>query len=197
MTPKIDTKQKWLLTSYALNDAYTDFILSRQAMRCTQSTLNFYRFIAGKFLSWLESQSITTPAEVEARHVRAFLAELIGSGKSDWTVNDNARAIRALLRFWHADWYIPEPVLFSVPEVEKKRLPVLSAEQVSSLLALYDTREKAVILLMVDTGLQRSEVIGMSWWYLDIISGLAHVVRGTFVFLFFFFWFFPSPQKFY
>jgi len=178
MTPKIDTKQKWTLTSYALNDAYTDFILSRQAMRCTQSTLNFYGFTAGKFLSWLEGQSITAPAEVEARHVRAFLAELIGSGKSDWTVNDNARAIRTLLRFWYAEKYLPEPILFAMPKVEKKRLPVLSAEEVSNLLALCDVRERAVILLMVDTGLRRSEVVALNWGDLDIMSGLARVVRG-------------------
>jgi site-specific recombinase XerD len=100
MYPRISTKGNWTLASTALIDAYTDFILSRQAMRCTPGTLTFYNYTAGKFLEWLEGQSITEPAEVEARHVRAFLAKLIGEGKSSWTVNDNARAIRTLLRFW-------------------------------------------------------------------------------------------------
>ncbi len=97
----------WQLASVALQDAYTDFVLSRQAMRCTQDTLAFYgygsavgyHYTAGKFLAWLEGQSVTTPAEADARHVRPYLAELIASGKSDWTVNDNARAIRTLLKF--------------------------------------------------------------------------------------------------
>jgi site-specific recombinase XerD len=96
---------------------------------------------------------------VEARHVRAFLAEKINSGKSSWTVNDNARAIRTLLRFWYSEKYLPEQILFAMPKAEKKRLPVLSAEEVSSLLAVCDVRERAVILLMVDTGLSRSEVV--------------------------------------
>ena len=44
------TNEKWLLTSVALRDAYTDFILSRQAMNCTPSTLAFYRYTDGMHL---------------------------------------------------------------------------------------------------------------------------------------------------
>ena len=32
MSQQTDIKQKWAVASYALQDAYTDFILSRQAM---------------------------------------------------------------------------------------------------------------------------------------------------------------------
>jgi site-specific recombinase XerD len=77
-------------------------------MRSTQSALAFYGKTLGRFLPWLEAQSITAPAEVEARHVRALLASL--EGKSDSTVNAFARAIRTLLIFWHADVYMPGPV---------------------------------------------------------------------------------------
>jgi hypothetical protein len=48
--PKTKTVQTWSLASLALRDAYTDFILSRQAMNCTPVTMSFYRFTAGKFL---------------------------------------------------------------------------------------------------------------------------------------------------
>jgi integrase/recombinase XerD len=179
MSPKTDTIQKWTLASVALRDAYTDFVLSRQAMRCTQNTLTFYGYTAGKFLTWLEGQSVNAPAEVDARHVRAYLAELIASGKSDWTVNDHARAIRTLLRFWHAEGYLPAPVTFAMPKVEKKRLPCLTAEQVQTVLAACaNPRDKAVILLMVDTGLRRSEVIALNWGDVDMATGLARVTRG-------------------
>ena len=45
------TKSEWLLTSVALRDANTDFILSRQAMNCTAFTLAFYKYTTGKFLN--------------------------------------------------------------------------------------------------------------------------------------------------
>ena len=172
-------QQKWTLASFALHDAYTDFVLSRQAMQCTPATLEFYKHTAGKFLSWLEGQSVNHPHEVEARHIRAYLAELISVGKSDWTVNDNARAVRTLLRFWHTENYIPVPIPFSMPKVAKKRLPVLTAEELSKVIAACrNPRDKALILFMADSGLRRAETIALNWGDLDMSSGLVRVARG-------------------
>src|SRR5690349_19063535 len=100
------TQTKWTLASFALRDAHTDFTLSRQAMQCTPATLEFYKHTAGKFVSWLDERGVNSPQEVAARHVREYLAELTGNGKSDNTIHDHARAIKTLLRFWHAENYI-------------------------------------------------------------------------------------------
>jgi hypothetical protein len=54
------TQQKWALASTSLQDAYTDFILSRQAMMCTPRTLKFYEFTLGKIFEWL----VHNPAHV-------------------------------------------------------------------------------------------------------------------------------------
>jgi len=70
------TIQKWSLASAALRDAYTDFLLSRQAMSCTPVTMVLYRFTAGRFLEWIERQGLTDPGQVAARHVRQYLAQL-------------------------------------------------------------------------------------------------------------------------
>jgi site-specific recombinase XerD len=106
MSPRTKVKQEWSLASVALRDAYTDFILSRQAMRCSPATLEFYKYTAGKFLLWLEQHGITSPYETQARHVREYLAELVGNGKSDNTVHDNARAIKTLLRLHPLTHYL-------------------------------------------------------------------------------------------
>ena len=81
------------------------------------------------FVSWLAEQGVTGPPTVSARHVREYLAELTRAGKADNTVHDNARAIKTLLRFWHAESYIPSPVTFAMPKVAQTRLPVLSADE--------------------------------------------------------------------
>ena len=57
MSPRTATTKKWYLASLALTDAYTDFILSRQAMQCAPNTLAFYKNTAGIFLNWIEGQS--------------------------------------------------------------------------------------------------------------------------------------------
>src|SRR3990172_1779329 len=104
MSPKTKTVTKWALDSFALADAWTDFILSRQAKLCTPGTIKFYGFTAGRFVQWLESQGITAPDQVSARLVRAYLASLTNSQQ---TIANNARAIRVLVRFWYAEKYLP------------------------------------------------------------------------------------------
>jgi hypothetical protein len=54
MTPRTVTQQKWTLASLALTDAYTDFILNRQAIQCTSAALDFYKYTAGVFFKWVE-----------------------------------------------------------------------------------------------------------------------------------------------
>lgn len=64
--PITKVQEKWLLDSVACRDAYTDFILSPQAMNCTPSTLAFHEYTAGKFLEWIEQRGITSPEEMTA-----------------------------------------------------------------------------------------------------------------------------------
>ena len=179
MLTKSSTTQQWTLASVALTDAYTDFILSRQAMQCSQATLEFYKYTAGKFLAWIEQRGIISPHEIQARHVREYLAELTGNGKSDNTIHDNARAIRTLLRFWHAENYMPALVTFAMPKVAKKRLPCLTADELSKVIsACQNPRDKAITLFMADSGLRRAEVVAVNWGDVDIMSGLVTVRRG-------------------
>ena len=157
---KTKMKTSRSLASLALTDAYTDFILSRQAMNCTPVTMSFYRFTTGKFLEWIESQGLTDPQEISARHVRQFGAELTNRGLQDTTGHDYARAIRTLLRFWHAEKYIPQLITFDVPRLEKKRLLVLTTDELRQIVKACNVRDKAIVLFMANSGLRRSAVIG-------------------------------------
>jgi site-specific recombinase XerD len=176
--PQTKVQQKWTLASVALTDAYTDFILSCQAMNCTLATLDFYRHTAGAFLSWVESQGVTDPQEVTARFVRQYLAQLLNAGRKDTTLHANARAIRTLLRFWHGENYIPALVKFDMPRLEKKRLPVLTVVQLRQIVKACNVRDRAIVLFMVDSGLRRAEVIRLNWGDVDMQSGLVRVRRG-------------------
>ena len=178
MTAKTKTTPRWTLASVALHDAYTDFILSRQAINATFATLQFYRRTAGVFLAWIEQQSVTTPAEVTARHVRGYLAGLADAGRADRTLHAHARAIKTLLRFRHKEKYISEPVYFDMPKIAKKRLPRLTAEQLRELLQACNFRDKAIVLLMADSGLRRGEVCALNWADVDIQTGAVLVHRG-------------------
>ena len=162
-----------------MTDAWTDFVLSRQAMQCTPATLAFYKFTVGVFLKWLEQSGVTSPDEIAARHVREYLAKLAGEGKSDTTIHDNARAIKTLTRFFNAEGYTAAPVNFDMPRVAKKRLPVLSAEELNRVIAACkNPRDKALTMFLADSGLRRAEVCALNWNDLDFSTGLVLVRSG-------------------
>jgi site-specific recombinase XerD len=170
---------KWRLASIALADAYTDFILSKQAMNCSPGTLVFYKYSAGKFVLWLDANGVTAPDQIGARHVREDLSLLAGQGKADTSLHGAARAIRTLLRFWFAEKYMSELVKFAMPKIAQKRLPVQTAEQLGIVLvACKKPRDKALVLFMADSRLRRQEVIQLTWGDLDMTSGLVVVKRG-------------------
>lgn len=67
-----------------------------------------------------------------------------------------------------------------MPRIEQKRLPVLSLEDVQTMLeACNNLRDTAIILMLVDTGLRRGEVCSLDWGYVNLSSGLCLIRKGT------------------
>jgi site-specific recombinase XerD len=170
---------KWRLNSVALRDAYTDFFLSRQAKQVSPATLEFYKYTVGVFLAWAETQGIGSPEDVTARNVRAYLASLTDRGLADSSIAEHATAIRTLLKFWNREGYLPAPVIFEMPKVAQKRQPVLSPIELREVIAAcHRLRDRALVMVMVDSGLRKSEVISLNWDDIDFSSGLLRVKRG-------------------
>ncbi|MBX3002775.1 MAG: tyrosine-type recombinase/integrase [Anaerolineales bacterium] len=172
------TREEWALASAGLQDAYTDFILSRQAILCSEQTIKWYGYTAGNFIGWLKENNVGHPAEIQARHVRLFLAELVGKGLKDSSVNGYARSIKTLLKFLHAEGYTPIETKFSMPAVAKKRLPIITAEELRHILASTGLRDTALIMLLVDSGLRRAELCALNWEDIDLENGAIQVHRG-------------------
>jgi site-specific recombinase XerD len=173
-----ETQQKHVtLSTSPIRQALEDFLLSREAMRCTPATLDFYRFTAAAFVSWLELKNLTHPEEVKSSHVREWLA---GMPKAkDTTLHAKARGVRTLLRFWLAEKYLPEAVTFQMPRLEKKRLPYLSPEQFKKALKAATTaRDRAILLFVVDSGIRRAEMLALNWGDVNFQTGAIIIRKG-------------------
>jgi site-specific recombinase XerD len=176
LTPTSTKPSNRHLLQNEIEDAYLDFMLSRQAMLCKESTLEFYKFTAGKFIEWVD---VPSPKDLTSRHVRAYLAMLAKRDLSDTTIHCHARATRTLVRFLYAENYIESPITFSMPVLSIKKLPVLSADEVRQVLeACRSSRDRAIVLVMVDSGLRRNEVCNLVWGDIEIGSGLIRVENG-------------------
>jgi len=66
-----------------------------------------------------------------------------------------------------------------MPTIAKKRLPVLTAEQVKKVIGECKTkRDTTIVLLLIDTGLQRAEICALNLDDIDISSGNVRVAKG-------------------
>ncbi len=179
MSQQVQNKLEWALASYKLQDAYTDFILSRQAMLCTTRTVEYYEFTLGKVFQWFERNSITEPAQITSRYIRIFLGEMVDRKYSDSYIHIYARVIRTFMRFLYKEKYIDESIEFQMPTISKKRLLVYDSEEVKRILnACENKRDYGLILLMVDSGLRRTELLSLNWGDVDISSGIVRVEKG-------------------
>jgi integrase/recombinase XerD len=165
--------------SQLLHDAKLDFILSRNGMNCSKKTINWYQFMLGKIISWLEQQNVLQPSQITSYHVRFFLSEMVKEGHSDSYIHAFARVFRTFCHFLLDEGYIEEKIRFPMPKLAKKRMPVLNEDQVQHILkTCIDKRDRALILLMVDSGLRRNEVIALNWGDIDLSSGIVRVEKG-------------------
>jgi integrase/recombinase XerD len=102
----------------------------------------------------------------------------LSRGLKDNSVHDHARAIRTLLIFWHDEGYIVQRVKFEMPKLFHKRLLVLTPEQLQVLLKACSVRDKAIVLLLVDSGLRRFETANLNRGDVDFHTGLVRVRSG-------------------
>lgn len=171
--------QNRTLASKKFEIPLSDFILSRQAMLCTPRTIAWYEFNLNKILAWFEGQRVASPEEISSRHVRLLLGEMISKGYSDGYVHAYARVMRTFIRFMHKEKYIDELVTFDMPKLAQKQLRFYTKQEVAQIIeSCKDKRDRALILLMVDSGLRLSETIALNWGDVDVNTGIIKVVCG-------------------
>jgi len=152
--------------------AFEDFILSREAQLCSPQTIDFYQRMLKPFLEF------TNGTQLSNRTVRSFLATVAQRGVSSATVHAHARAVRAFVRFAYEEGWIEEPVTVRMPRLEQKRMEVLSPEDVKRVLSVCGTRDRALVMTLIDSGLRRGEALDLNWEDLDFHTGAIHVRRG-------------------
>jgi len=117
--------------------------------------------------------------EITTRLIRAYLAEMVNRGCGDSYIHGHARAIKTFVRFLQTEKYIAEQLIFQMPTIAKKRLLVLPAQDVKLIVeACITSRDKALVLFMVDSGLRRGEVCSLNWRHINISNGVVLVERG-------------------
>jgi site-specific recombinase XerC len=83
----------------ALDIDYRDFLLDREAARCTPKIMTHYTHAAGNFVAWLEAQAINGLLEITGHHTRAYFVDLQRRGLKETTQHAHGRGIKTCLNW--------------------------------------------------------------------------------------------------
>lgn len=142
----------------------------------SESTVLWYNEVLGLFRGWLSDNGLSTIiASVDEMTVRQFILHLQnrpgfkGPTASTYTVANRVRALKAFFAWMakkgYTDGYILEDV--KVPKAVERILEPLSEGEIGMILKVINpntalgARNLAIISLMLDTGLRRSEVVNL------------------------------------
>lgn len=163
-----------------LEMALSDFLLSRKVARCSERTIEHYRYTAGGFVAFLHEQGMDT-LDVKPAHVRQYFASVQSRQVRDNTLHAHARGVRTFLRFLADQELLPSDpsAMVDMPRLDKRIMPVFSTDEIMRLIrACQNKRDRAIVLFLLDTGLRASELLALRVGDIDMRTGEVKVRKG-------------------
>jgi site-specific recombinase XerD len=173
----------------------TDFFVSLRARNKAKRTIATYGEAITQFDEYLAAKGM--PRDVSAirrEHVEAFLDHLLNEKIDDRTgrrlkpatAKNRHASLQAFFRWLVAEGEVKRSPMATMqpPKVDETLTPVLTMDELARLLkssdgsAFRERRDTAVIRLLIDCGLRRAELCGLTLDDVNVAERIALVRRG-------------------
>ena len=168
------------LKRISLNEALDAFLLDCRARHLAAPTIGIYREKLETFIQWAAEEDMRTLADVDARSLRLFMLYLEERGHNAGGLHIHARVLRAWLNFLEEDGILEVSPMQRVrmPKLPKPLPRVLTKEDIDAMLeAAENDRDKAIILVLLDTGARVSEFVALNVGDVDAV-GVVKIHHG-------------------
>ena len=167
----------------SLQDAMADFMLHQRASRHAEGTLKYYGFAFDRLTRFVEGGGEAAVTSIDAACLRAFMIQLESYMKPN-SVHGVMRAMRALFRFLEREELIEKNPMTRVrmPKLDKTIMPAFTEDEVRRLQAatggtdFFGVRNRALILLLLDSGLRLFECSSLKVGDVDPGTGIVQVM---------------------
>jgi len=158
------------------------FLLYSNAEYRSPSTLRTYRYILGLFVRFVNELGITMPEQVKEEHIVAYIVH-----KKETCGGVSINTYYKHLRAWF-NWMVQRKIIsespcaiLKSPTLPKTVIRPLGNDELQRMLAccpnyFHGIRDKAIILLIYDSGLRRSEVSNIKLDDIDLNRGSIKVM---------------------
>jgi integrase len=157
--------------------------LAAKRHEVAESTLDFYRKAADKFLAHLGALADVDLAEITREHVLDF-RNREAEKFAPKTVNHDLKAVKMLFLSARRDGLIADNPAEDVKTVaqrgEKRSRRPFSVEELRSVLSVADDEWRSMILFGLYTGARLSDIASLTWENIDLsVKELRFIVRKT------------------
>lgn len=167
-----------------LEDLREEFLAHCEARNLSGRTVEWYGDRTRRFTDWCASQGITAPSDLRWTDLEQFVLDRRRQGFAPNTVHGYAQVLKTLCRQGHRMGYIPEDITtrFELPRVPRTIVPTFSDEQLQAMLAAPDRRtwvgirDRAILLVLLDTLIRVSELVGLDAEDVDLDEGMLRVL---------------------
>jgi site-specific recombinase XerD len=180
--------------------ALRDFLeVHRVSRRSSDYTMRNYSGVLTRFVEWLASQGAVYVDELTTKHLRAYVGFLqIEPTKSGYPLIDTTVRQYAIVISVFCHWLVREELIdrrviekFDIPKSERKEIPALSRDDLDKLLEACEegdrhrprlrraltARNRAIVSVLFDAGIRRSELVGLRLGDVDREMRLLYVRR--------------------
>lgn len=148
------------------------------AMDKSKHTIDSYRKAIVDYLSYFKIDDVSMLEKISPKEIREYMQHLHSSGMKASSVNTRIRPVKAFYNFLIDNDFIKSSPVNKVKalKTEKKLPKFLTQDEVEMMITATTTiKERAILLVLVSTGIRRAELSGLM---LDDINGDVMMVRG-------------------
>lgn len=167
-----------------LATAAQSFLTDRQASGLSQNTIQFYRNCLSRFIQFCDSQAIIRIDQITADTIRLFLLWADQQGYNPGGKHALYRSVRAFLLWLEGelDDYRAPTRKVKPPKTPKDLIEGVPLDDFQKMLAACKgsnaTRDKAILLFLIDTGTRASETIAIDLNDVDFATGSVIIRKG-------------------
>jgi integrase/recombinase XerD len=151
-------------------------VLDRRARGHSKDTIRFYRDKLGHFARWAGDRPLD---ELNPTLLKTYLVHLADRRLAPWTIHGAARSLRTFSRWLVDEGLLDKALMPAMPKRPRAILPPFTVDEAHRLLDAADhSRDKALLLVLLDSGLRVAEAARLEGRDVDLSSGRVVVRSG-------------------
>jgi len=182
-----DTKCGFQLDDYI--ETWVDaFMMDRKAQNMATGTIYYYKWRLNEFVRYCETREVKRITQIDPTLLREFILILQDKGHNPGGVHMYYRVIKAFLRWWEFE-VEPDNWKNPIRKVKAPKNPVVplnpvNIEDVKKMIEVcpknnfFGTRDRAIMLCLLDTGLRANELCSINMDDINLITGEIHILVG-------------------